>query len=464
MKRFSIFAALLLVLQLVLPFSTNVQAKGTEEPLNYLALGDSLAAGMNENYEIGYGYADYIAIQYADEVNPIQFNKGFSFPGYTTVNVLNDIKANVTKNIYDLSGASQTTTTIQHAIEQADLITLSVGANDVLKYVDRSESGRFTFDLPAVLQTIQTVSANYEEIFAEIKKINPEADVVVMGLYNPFPYLQDAAIQTQLNTLVSTMNNTIKAVVEKNGGIFSEVADIIASNHLKYLPNPNNVHLSEAGYEIVAQKIKSDYLTAILNDIENDVNNIDDIVTEEGIDMDYFPDITKHWAREYINTAYNLGILKGYDDGTFKPNVSMSRVQVVSVLARAFDLKATTSAPFKDISQYDQQIQSEIAAAYEAGLIKENGGSFNPKGELTRTQLALMLLRLSNNLTGEEYTSTTSTPFKDIVNYDDETKVAVNFLYASGIVEGTSGTTFAPAEKITRAQLAKIIMLSLTKQ
>ncbi|AWE08881.1 endoglucanase [Lysinibacillus sp. 2017] len=461
MKKFSVFATLLLVLQVVLPFSTNVQAETTEEQLNYLALGDSLAAGMNENHEIGYGYADFIALQYTDEVNQIQFNKGFSFPGYTTVNVLNDIQADVTKNIYDLDGPSQTTTTIHKAIKQADLISLSVGANDVLKYVNRSESGQFTFDLPAVLQTIQTVSANYEKIFAEIKKINPDADVIVMGLYNPYPYLQDAAIQTQLNTLVSTMNNAIKAVVEKNEGVFSEVADIIASNHLEYLPNPNNVHLGEAGYEVVAEKMMLDYVTAFLNDIDYD---FEDIVPEEDIDFDYFPDISKHWAREYIIAAYDLGILKGYDDGTFKPSVSMSRVQVVSVLARAFDLKATTSAPFKDISQYDQQTQIEVAAAYEAGLIKENGGSFNPKGELTRAQLALMLLRLSNNLTGEEYTPTASMPFKDMAKYDDETKTAVNFLYESGIVEGTSATTFAPADKVTRAQLAKIIMLALSEQ
>ena len=461
MKKFSIFVALLLVLQLVLPVSMNVKAAEADQPLNYLALGDSLAAGINENYKVGYGYADFIALHYASADNQFQFNKGFSFPGYTTVNVLEDIQSNVTKNIYDLNGTSQTSISIHKAIEQADLITLSAGANDVLKHVNRSQSGEFSYDLPEVLKGIQEVSANYEKIFAEIKKINPDVDVVVMGLYNPFPYLEDEAVQVQLNTVVKTMNSTIKEVVEKNGGIFSDVADIVASDYVTFLPNPANIHLGEAGYEVVADKMMLDYMTAILNEIEDEIDNI---ISEDGIEFNYFPDIEKHWAREYINIAYKNGILKGSDDGTFKPNDNVTRVQVVSVLARAFDLPATGASPFKDISQYDQQTQSEVAAAYEAGLIKENDGIFNPKGELTRSQLALMLLRLSNTLMGERYVSTATTPFKDIEKFDSETKIAISFLYESAIVEGTSADTFAPGDKVTRAQLAKIIVLALTNE
>ena len=157
MKKFKIFIVLLLLLQFFLPFSLNVHAQEKNEPLHYLALGDSLAAGMNENYEIGYGYADFIALNYIDKEYSVQFNKGFSFPGYTTVNVLEDIQSNVTRSIHDLNGPSQTEITLHKAIEQADLITLSAGANDVLKHVNRSQSGEFSFDLPAVLKAVQEV-------------------------------------------------------------------------------------------------------------------------------------------------------------------------------------------------------------------------------------------------------------------------------------------------------------------
>lgn len=451
MKKFSIVVAFILMLQLVLPMAIPAQAEESYG-LNYLALGDSLASGVNELGELGLGYADFIAKGYTDDPATIQFNKGFSYPGYTTVDVLNDIEKNVTKPIYDLNGVSQKTATIQQAIKEADFITLSVGANDVLKNVSRSEAGEFSFDAAGVLGSIQQVATNYEKISKSIYALNPEVDIIVMGLYNPFPHLKDPAIQAQLNMLVTTMNNSIKTVVEANSGIFSEVAPLIAKDVAAFLPNPNNIHLSEAGYEVVADKMMADYYASILADLENAL-----------VDEAPFTDIANHWGKDYIDIAYANGYMKGYDDGTFKPNANMTRVQVLAVIARTFELEATKPAPFKDISHYAQQTQDEIAAAYEAGLVLENGGNFNPQGQITRAQLALILMRLSNNLAGETYKIGAIASFNDIANYDNEAQVAITFLYDIGVVQGTSATTFSPKGNVTRAQLAKILVLVMSE-
>lgn len=457
MKRFSVFVALLMVLQLILPFSTTVSAEEKSDLLNYLALGDSLAAGVNENSEIGLGYADLIAKSYMDEQEGIQFNKGFSYPGYTTVNVLNDIVENVTKPIYDLNGQSEKTASIKQAIQEADLITLSVGANDILKYVTRSETGSITFDAAGVLKGVQEVSSNYDKIFKTIYSINPNVDIIVMGLYNPFPAIQDPVIQTQLNMLVTTINNSIKNIVETNKGIFSEVAQLIAADSKAYLPNPANIHLSEAGYKVVADKMMNDYLNSIIKEVE-------ETTPEEVMKEAPFQDTKNHWGKEYIDIAYNQGFMSGFQDGSFKPNANMTRAQVLSVISRAFELKATKPAPFKDISHYAQQTQNEIAAAYEAGLVLENDGYFNPQGNITRSQLALVLMRLSNALAGEEFEPKELAPFKDIENYAYETQAAITYLFDSGIVQGTSATTFSPKGNITRAQLAKILVLTNSKE
>lgn len=81
MKKFSILAAFILVLQLVLPVSLSASAEQSSEAFNYLALGDSLAAGMNEKGEMGLGYADFIAQYFGIQEEPIQYNKGFAYPG-----------------------------------------------------------------------------------------------------------------------------------------------------------------------------------------------------------------------------------------------------------------------------------------------------------------------------------------------------------------------------------------------
>lgn len=459
MKKLTVIAALILMVQLILPFSLNVKAEETDELFNYLALGDSLAAGMNENGEISYGYADYLSLLLAGEdEGAIDYNKGFAYPGYTTEDVLKDIQSDVTKPVADLTGITQKTTSIKQAIKDADFITLSVGANDVLKNVKQSETGQFSFDLAGVTKSIQDVALNYEKIFAAIYDLNPEVDVVVMGLYNPYPYIQDASIQTQLNTLVATMNKALQTVVEKNDGIYSNVAELVAGNFTAYLPNPKNIHLSAAGYGAVAEGMLSDYIVAILGDYEDEYG---DLIETPTIEVgDYFTDIANHWGKEYINLAYMGGFMNGFEDGTFKPNVNVTRVQVISVIARAFELTATKPAPFKDIKNYPLQTQNEIAAAYEAGLVKENGGYFNPKDNVTRAQFALILTRLSNSIEGEVYVPTTKAPFTDIAKYDEETQNAITLLYDLQLVQGKTADQFDPAGSMTRAQLAKILVLA----
>ncbi|MGA4519520.1 S-layer homology domain-containing protein [Solibacillus silvestris] len=457
MKKFSVLLALVLVLQLVLPFTNIVQAEDESKSFHYVALGDSLAAGMNENGEIGFGYADLLAKQYQDQKSQIVFNKGFSYPGYTTVDVLKGIEKNVTKPIYDLNGVSEKSVAIQEAIHQADLITLSVGANDILKNVNRSETGEFSFDTAGVIKSIQDVAVNYKKIFDNIYKINPEVDMIVMGLYNPFPYIEDPAIQKQLNMLVTNLNNSMKRIVEDNGGIFTEVAAQIATDVKTYLPNPKNIHLSEAGYQVVADAMMKDYLNALFKETEEDT-------TDSEIVKVPFTDIQNHWGKDYIDVVYAKGIMNGYEDGTFKPNANMTRAQVISVISQAFGLTAKNKAPFNDISHYAQQTQNGIAAAYEAGLIKENNGNFNPQGNITRSQLALILMRLSTVQAGQQYEPAKLAPFQDIANYDREAQLAITFLYDTGVVQGTSATTFSPKGNVTRAQIAKILVLAINKQ
>ena len=68
----------------------------------------------------------------------VSFNKGFSYPGYTTADVLADIKGNVTKPLVTLTGVEESTLAISDSIAGADVITISAGANDVLKFFNQN--------------------------------------------------------------------------------------------------------------------------------------------------------------------------------------------------------------------------------------------------------------------------------------------------------------------------------------
>lgn len=63
-----------------------------------------------------------------------------------------------------------------------------------------------------------------------------------------------------------------------------------------------------------------------------------------------FNDISAHWAEVAINKVYAAGIIKGYNDGSFKPNNKVTRAEAVTMLNKAFDVKADSYPnSFKDV-------------------------------------------------------------------------------------------------------------------
>ena len=173
-------------------------------------------------------------------------------------------------------------------------------------------------------------------------------------------------------------------------------------------------------------------------------------------DTPLFSDVQGHWAAPYIEEAASLGLFNGYEDGTFKPDALMTRVQAVSVLVRLLGLTTDEPAPFKDIVNFSKETQVKIATAYKYGII-QGSTEFKPNDPVTRVQLALSLKGLYNFHYGKEYVPTVEAPFLDIEKYDEETQNAIIMLYELKIVSGNNGY-FMPEEPATRAHIAKIFV------
>lgn len=144
----------------------------------YTALGDSLAAGMNEHGIIGKGYADYIASYLQQQSQLASFN-GFAYSGYTTQNVLADIAANVEKPI---NGIGESATSLQTALAQSSMIALSVGANDLLQalqalQIDASQ-GVPADAAPKIMEMVRQVAVANAKIIEQIQAINDKSQLL----------------------------------------------------------------------------------------------------------------------------------------------------------------------------------------------------------------------------------------------------------------------------------------------
>ncbi len=429
------------MLQLALPAS----ARGNSgQPVDYLAIGDSLAAGVNELNGLGRSYADFLAQGILEKELLESYNKGFAYPGYTTEKALSELKSDVTKPVVNLNGQQQEQASLRDAVRQAEIITISVGANDLLKYLSKDETGVPKIDIVGVQAGIKTVATNYAAILKEIKLLNQNAEIFIMGYYNPYPYLE--GYQTELSYAVSTLDATVGQLAKASGAHFIPVANVIASDYKTYLPNPKNIHLSEEGYEAV----RDEFLMPVLDYIM--LTSLPEILPD-------FKDIENHPLRDYIEQAHYYSLMKGYGDGTFRPQNQLPRVQAASILTRVLDLEAKNSVPFYDMGKYNRVTQKEVAAAYEAGIIHGVGGNlFKPDDNISRAQLALMLHRAYEHASGEKYVPKKVATFTDISSYNEVYKDAISFVYDFKIAEGTGNGEFKPKEYVTRAQAAKMIV------
>lgn len=110
-----------------------------------------------------------------------------------------------------------------------------------------------------------------------------------------------------------------------------------------------------------------------------------------------FKDITgEEWYSGCIAAAVEAGLVKGYEDGTFCPERAVTREEMVSVLARGLDLSTSSGAApdFADAVKISPWAKDSVVSAVSAGLAKGYpDGTFQPQGTVTRAECTVMFYR-----------------------------------------------------------------------
>ena len=169
-----------------------------------------------------------------------------------------------------------------------------------------------------------------------------------------------------------------------------------------------------------------------------------------------FTDISaEHWAAEAVSRCVSQGWLRGQSTETFGVGQPMTRGAFAVALSRFFGWEST-EAPyqiFTDVPE-DAWYEQALRACYEHGAVTRQTAEFRPGDAITREELAVMLVRALGysavaGLLGED-----DLPFTDVTT----NRGYITLAYEMGLVNGMSGTRFAPDRAATREQAA--VMLS----
>ncbi|WNC13102.1 S-layer homology domain-containing protein [Brevibacillus brevis] len=168
-------------------------------------------------------------------------------------------------------------------------------------------------------------------------------------------------------------------------------------------------------------------------------------------------DSVNHWARNDILLMNQLGLLKGYPDGTIKPERTITRAEYAALLERV--LKMTSSVPqpvdtavFMDVKPSDWFFGpvSSLVVRKNINPVIYSEGFFFPNEAIPREEIA--------NWTAIDVpeTSLQQVMFKDenAIKYPTDVKKVA----AAGLLKGFPDGTFRPSGNTTRAEAATIIV------
>jgi lysophospholipase L1-like esterase len=196
-------------------------------PLNkqvdYLALGDSIAAGVSPydyNKTIK-SYPDFIAEKLKKQGILGDYEKKYAIKGHTTFDLLKEIQNDILVD------------------------TLDIGANDILKKINYTSLR--TIESNNITAIISQTNINLNQIIIEIHKLNPKVKIYLMGYYNMLPLLSDPE-QTRFLKDLQSLNQTLEQVATDSGAVFVPTDKIFKNqNYQTLLPVAFNVHLNETG-------------------------------------------------------------------------------------------------------------------------------------------------------------------------------------------------------------------------
>ncbi len=221
-----------------------------QTPIKLLAMGDSLTEGIGDEEKNG-GYVGILERelkQNEDVRNVKTYNYGVS--GNRIDQLLKRLDENED---------------FRSDLKKANVITITIGGNDVMKIL---KSRLLEAQVSDFTKAEKKFQKQLVTLFSEIRTLNPDAPVYLVGIYNPYTtYFSQIK---ELDTIISSWNKGSEKIVASEPGItFVPVANTIENREKKNIDKPNPLlsgdyfHPNHKGYEKMAAELYENINQAI---------------------------------------------------------------------------------------------------------------------------------------------------------------------------------------------------------
>ena len=167
------------------------------------------------------------------------------------------------------------------------------------------------------------------------------------------------------------------------------------------------------------------------------------------------------WFYDPVCFVYENGLMTGTSATTFEPNTSLSRAMLVAVLHRLEGSPQASGGDFTDVSDGDWYAQAVNWAASVGVVNGFDDGTFQPNAAITREQLAAILCNYAQYKGFDTSASGSLSTFTDAASVSDWAKESVEWAVGSGLIGGYEDSTLRPQGTTTRAEVASVLQRAL---
>lgn len=206
----------------------------TPKPLKLLSLGDSLTAGVGDEYK-QQGYVGRMAtsLEQWSIISKVDIdNRGK--------------RGRKSDKLLELVEQGQ----YDKEIEEANLITVTMGGNDIMKVV---KDDLFSLKRKEFNKERKAFTKRYTNIVATIREKNPDVPLVLIGFYNPLSIVVEE--RNEFDSIIGEWNAVVEEIAnETPNTCYVDIADLFDSND-DMVYHTDFFHPNASGYDKIAARI-----------------------------------------------------------------------------------------------------------------------------------------------------------------------------------------------------------------
>ena len=218
----------ILILSIIIISIFIIYLTTLDKKVYYLALGDEISLGLTSDNKYEKNYTEYVK-EYLEKKKILEiYSNEFVSYGYRITDIINDINNN--------KEMEETKITIKNALIKADLVTISIGTNDIIsKIKDTNKMNKIDYN--KFKKNLETIKQDYEILLKQLREYCKE-DIIVIGIY----------INTNdeyLNNIIIELNEEFKNISSIYNIKYINLYDILTSKEYGYPTKENHIIIKE---------------------------------------------------------------------------------------------------------------------------------------------------------------------------------------------------------------------------